>query len=132
MPCTAAPHSQYASYRMAYRLGQSSLSIATHDHWVGAHQRKTHKRVPAHDRHAEREREREGEREREPWRPYSGMRPTDFQPWGASDFLMSRIRPRCRLSSFPERGEERYPTMGESVDRSHSTSSIALPSFISA
>ena len=36
------------------------------------------------------------------------------------------------LAAAVERGEERYPTRGASVDRSHSTSSTALPSRISA
>ena len=75
---------------------------------------------------------RQAESEKPSWRRYSGMRPTDFQPTGPSDFLMSRMRRRWRWSSFPERGEERYPTRGASVDRSHSTSSTALPSRISA
>ena len=78
-------------------------------------------------------RQADRQRAREPsWRRYSGMRPTDFQPTGPSDFLMSRMRRRWRWSSFPERGEERYPTRGASVDSSHSTSSTALPSRISA
>ena len=75
---------------------------------------------------------RQAESEKPSWRRYSGMRPTDFQPTGPSDFLMSRMRRRWRWSSFPERGEERYPTRGASVDSSHSTSSTALPSRISA